>query len=115
MSSIIDRTIDPQSGLVTDIGFEDGKMKVRYMQDASPLHAQNQRMREADDYTKLGIRKGFMHTFSMSAADCAKMIVEDGVNPYTATPAELNAYIFSHREKWGHCIVTKAQIGRAGR
>lgn len=112
---IIDRTIDPFDGLVTDVGFEDGKMKVRYTQDASALHTQNQRLREADDYTKMGIRKGLMHGVSLSVADCLKMMVEDGVNPYTCSVKELHKHVFAHRDKWGHAIVTRAALGATGR
>jgi hypothetical protein len=112
---IVDRSIDSLTGLVTDIGFEDGQMKVRYQQDASGLHAQNQKLREADGYAREGMRKGFMHGVSLSVADCLKLWKEDGLNPWTASAAEINRHIFRNREKWGHAIVTSARVGAKGR
>jgi hypothetical protein len=105
---IIERSVS-KDGLVTELGFEDGKMHVRYTQDASALYTQNQKLRESDDYWKTGIRKSFMHAVSLSNADCLKMKIEDGIDPYTCSADELNKHVFRNREKWGHCIVTKAR------
>lgn len=112
---IIDREVNPVTGLVTEIGFEDGKMHLRYSQDASALHAQNQKLREADGYWKEGVKKGLMHGVSLSPADCLKMMVEDGLDPYTCSVQELHRHVWRHKEKWGHVIVTKARIGMQGR
>lgn len=111
---IIDREVS-QSGLITEIGFEDEKLHIRYSQDASPLHEQNRRMREDPEYARYGIKKGWMHGVSLSTADCLKMMVEDGVNPYVVSAKELNQHVFKNRDKWGHAIVTSARIGRQGR
>lgn len=107
---IIDRSIDEVSGLVTDIGFEDGKMKVRYTQLTGAAHQRNQDLREADDYTKAGIKKNFWHCVHLTEADCMKMIVEDGFNPYTKPAAELRKHISRNRDKYGHCFTTKGNF-----
>lgn len=112
---IREREIDPVTGLITELGFEDGKAHIRYSQDSSALYAQNQRLRESDEYWRVGVKKGLMHGVSLSAADCLKMIVEDKVDPYKVPVEELHRHIWRNREKWGHCIVTKARIGTAGR
>jgi len=43
-------------------------------------------------------------------ADCMKMIVEDGVDPYTMHPKELRSYLARNKEKWGHLFTTSGKF-----
>lgn len=106
---IIDREIDA-SGLITDIGFEDGKMKVRYTQNTGYAHGLNQQLRNSDEYTQAGIKANLWNVVRLTEADCMKLIVEDGINPYTASAKELRKHLSRNRDKWGHVLTTRGQF-----
>lgn len=106
---IIDREIDA-SGLITDIGFEDGKMKVRYTQNTGHAHGLNQQLRNSDEYTQAGIKANLWNVVRLTEADCMKLIVEDGINPYTASAKELRKHLSRNRDKWGHVLTTRGQF-----
>ncbi len=108
--SIVDREIDPLTGLVTDIGFEDGKMHVRYSQLTGAAHERNLKLRDSDEYTRNGIKKDFWHCVHLTDADCLKMIVEDGVNPYTCDAGELRKHLAKNRDKYQHLFTTRGNF-----
>jgi hypothetical protein len=107
---VIDRTFDRLTGLVTEIGVEDDKLHIRYTQDTAPVHEGNQRLREADEYKRAGIKKGFWHCVRLTDADCLKMMVEDGFNPYVAHAKDLRRHLSRHRDKYRHLLVTDGQF-----
>lgn len=107
---VIDRNIDRLTGLVTEIGFEDDKLHVRYTQHTAPVHEANQRLRDAAEYTQAGIKKNFWHCVRLTDADCLKMMVEDGFNPYTAAAKDLRKHLSRHRDKYRHLLVTEGQF-----
>jgi hypothetical protein len=104
---IIDRSFDQVTGLVTDIGFEDGKMKVRYFQDTEQSNQRSQDLRESEQYTKNGINDNFWHCVHLNDSDCLKMIVEDKFNPYTESAKSLRQFLARNKDKYGHCFTTK--------
>lgn len=108
--SIVDREYDPLTGLVTSIGFEDGKMHIQYKQNVEDLYERNQKLRNADEYTKIGIQKNFWHCVHIPDADCLKMMVEDGINPYTCTAQELRKHLSRNRDKYGHLFTTRGNF-----
>lgn len=105
----IDREVSP-TGLVTDIGFEDGKMMIRYMQRTQEAHELNQLMRNDAEMSKEGIRKGFWKVCHITEADCMKMLVEDGFDAYKASAKELRAHLSRHRDKYGHLFTTAGRV-----
>lgn len=107
---IVDRQIDPLTGLITDIGFEEGKMKIRYTQNTETAHAIASELRGSDDYTKQGIKANMWNVVRLTDADCLKMMVEDGINPYTASAKELRKHLTRNREKWGHVFTTRGNF-----
>ena len=107
---IVDRTIDHLTGLVTDIGFEDGKMKIRYTQNTGAAHEWNKDLRESDEYTKNGIKNNFWHCIHLTEADCLKMMVEDKFNPYSQPAKELRKFLARNKDKYGHCFTTKGNF-----
>lgn len=109
MAEFVDREISP-TGLVTDIGFEDGKMLVRYTQDVEPLHYQNMKMRDSGDFTKAGIKADLWKVVSLTDADCMKLIVEDGFDPYARTAREIRQHLTRHKDKWGHLFTTRGRF-----
>lgn len=107
--SFVDRDISP-TGLVTDIGFEDGKMLVRYSQRTQEAHELAQAMRNSDEFTKIGIKKDLWKVVSLTEADCLRMMTEDGVDPYKVTARELRDHLMRHRDKWGHVFTTRGNF-----
>ncbi len=106
---VVDREFDSLTGLVTDIGFEEGKMHVRYSQDADPLHEQNMKLRQSDEFTKVGIKKDLVKVASLSATDCMKLLLE-GIDPYTAEPREILNHLNRNRDRWGHLFTTRGNF-----
>lgn len=109
MSIIVDRQISP-TGLITDIGFEDGKMHVRYTQNQDPLHELNQLQRNDDQMTRDGIKNDLWKVGSLSEVDCMRLITEDGIDPYTMPTAALFAHLRKHKDKWGHVFTTRGRF-----
>lgn len=106
---IVEREISP-TGLITDIGFEDGKMQVRYTQDATPLHEMNQALRGSDAFTREGIKKNMWKVGSLSEVDCMRMITEHGFDPYKAKAEEIFAFLRRNKDKWGHVLTTRGRF-----
>lgn len=107
--AFVDREVSP-TGLVTDIGFEDGKMLIRYQQRTQEAHDLNQLMRNDAGMSKEGIRKGFQRAASLTEVDCLRMLTEDGFDAYRASARELRAFLVRHRDKWGHVFTTAGRI-----
>lgn len=107
---VVDRSVDPLTGLVTDIGFEDGKMKIRYIQGTGVAHAINSELRDSDDFTKQGIKSNMWNVVRLTDADCLKMMVEDGVDPYKVSAKELRNHLAKNRDKWGHVFTTRGNF-----
>lgn len=105
-----DRDYDPLTGLVTDVGVEDGKLRVRYTQDVQAAGELNKAMREDDGFTKVGIKKDLWKVGSLTAVDCMRLKTEDGIDPYSCKPAELFAHLRRHRDKWGHVFTTRGRF-----
>ena len=107
---IVDRTHDPVTGLVTDIGFEDGKMHLRYSQLTEAAHEANRALRDSDEFTKNGIRANMWNVVRLTEADCLKMMVEDGIDPYKVSAKELRKHLARNRDKWGHVYTTRGNF-----
>lgn len=105
-----DREVDSLTGLVTDIGFEEGKMKIRYSQDTSIAHEINSQLRDNGDFSANGIKANMWNVVRLTDADCLKMMVEDGINPYTASATELRKHLSRNRDKWGHVFTTRGKF-----
>lgn len=105
-----DREVDSLTGLVTDIGFEEGKMKIRYSQDTSVAHGIAAALRDDADFSARGIKANMQNVVRLTDADCLKMMVEDGVNPYTASAKELRQHLSRNKDKWGHVFVTRGKF-----
>lgn len=107
---IIDRSIDKSSGLITDIGFEDGRMHIRYSQDVEAAKDIAKALQNSDEYTANGIKNNLAHVLHLTEIDCMKLITEDGINPYTCHASELKKHLYKNKEKWGHVFVTRGNF-----
>jgi hypothetical protein len=106
----MERQFDPLTGLVTTFKVEDGELRVNYSQDNEAIYERLQKLRNAPDFAKQGIKNNFQQVVHITDADCMKMIVEDGFNPYTESAKDLRLHLRKNRDKYGHLFVTTGQI-----
>lgn len=85
-------------------------MLIRYQQNTAPAHELNLKLRNDPEVTKTGIKNDFWKVCHLTEADCMKMIVEDGVNPYTMPAKELKQYLARNKDKWGHLFTTSGRF-----
>lgn len=101
---------DSLTGVTTTYAVEDDKFKVNYSQDNTALYERLQKLRDAPDYSKQGIKNNLWHAVTISPTDCMKLIVEDGINPYTCSAKELRQHLTRNRSKWGHLFATAGMV-----
>ena len=106
----MERHFDPLTGLLTTFKVEDGELRINYAQDNEAMYERLQKLRHADGYSKEGIKNGMWHTVHITDADCMKMIVEDGFDPYKEPAAELRKFLRRNRDKYGHLFATAGNI-----
>lgn len=101
---------DPLTGLQTTYKVEDGELRVNYQQNNEAIYERLQKLRNADEYSKQGIKNEFWHAVHITEADCMKMIVEDGFDPYKESAKSIRAFLRRNRDKYGHLFATRGQI-----
>jgi hypothetical protein len=106
----MERHFDPDTGLVTTFKVEDGELRVNYSQDNEAIYERMQKLRNAPDYSKQGIKNNLWHAVHITEADCMKMIVEDGFDPYKESAKDLRKFLRRNRDKYGHLFATAGQI-----
>ncbi len=104
------KEFDQLTGLQTTILVEDGQLRVNYAQDNTARYERLEKLRNADEYSKNGIKNNLWHAVHISEADCMKMIVEDGFDPYKESAKDLRKFLARNRDKYGHLFVTRGQI-----
>lgn len=110
MTTILSQEFDRLTGLQTTIGLEDGKLKVKYAQDVGPALDYTERLRNAGEYAKQGIKQNLQHIGHIPAAVCLKMRTEDGFDVYTAKASEIFAFLRKHRDKYSKLLVTAGRF-----
>jgi hypothetical protein len=101
---------NPETGLKTTFKVEDGELRVNYEQNNEAVYERMQKLRNADEYSKQGIKNNFWHAVHITDADCMKMIVEDGFDPYKESASALRQHLRKHRDKYGHLFATRGNI-----
>ena len=88
----IQDTFDPLTGLRTQIVTSelDGKMHANYTQDLAPLVDFATALRNDEDYTRQGIKRGLMHVGTFDAVTIIELR-KLGVDFYTASAKEIVA------------------------
>jgi hypothetical protein len=107
---LFEKTVDRLTGLVTEIGAQDGKLVHRYTADVEPSLDYTQELRNDEDYSKRGIKKSWWHVGHIPEVVALKMLHEDGFNAWTANAKEVVAFLRKNREKYGKLIVTGGRI-----
>jgi hypothetical protein len=106
----MEREFDPLTGLVTTFKVEDGELRVNYSQNNDAIYERMQKLRNAPEYSKQGIKNNLWHAVHITEADCMKMIVEDGFDPYKESAKDLRKFLARNRDKYGHLFATAGQI-----
>ena len=106
----MERSFDPLTGLGTTLKVEDGELRVNYSQDNEAIYERLQKLRNEPEFAKNGIKNNLQHVVHITDADCMKMIVEDGFDPYKESAKALRLHLRKNRDKYGHLFVTSGQI-----
>ena len=101
---------DQLTGLKTTFKVEDGELRVNYSQDNEAIYERLQKLRNEPEFAKNGIKNNLQQVVHITDADCMKMIVEDGFNPYTESAKALRLHLRKNRSKYSHLFVTAGQI-----
>jgi len=107
---VFERTYDPLSGMWTTIGTQDDKLVIKTDGDVSAAVDHSTNLRNSDDYTRIGIKKGWWHAFSIPEILALKMITEDGFDPYKQPAKEIFKFLRKNKEKYGHCLTTRGKF-----
>lgn len=104
---IFEKTFDPLSGITTTIGTQDDKLVIKTEGDVSPSVDYSTALRNSDDYSRYGIKKGFWHCVHVPEVVAMKMLTEDGFNVYTEPAKSIRQFLSRNKEKYGNLFTTK--------
>ncbi len=107
---VFEKTYDPFTGVTTTIGGEDDKLIVKSDADVSAALDYAQKLRNAPEYSKQGIKHNLWHTVHIPDIVILKMKMEDGFDAYTATAKELRQFLTKNRDKYGNLFVTEGKM-----
>lgn len=98
---------DPLTGVETTFGFEDGKLLIKKRADMTPNLEYADALRNSDEYSAQGIKRGFFHAIHVPPDSQVKLL-QIGIDVYRATPKQIAAGM----RKIGHdrFITTRKQI-----
>lgn len=108
--SIIHEEFDALTGLRTRFASEDGELRVNYSQDVGAALDYTEKLRNAPEYAKQGIKNNLQHVAHIPNAVCLQIRTEGGPDAYSCPPQELMAYLRRHRDKYGYLFVTAGAV-----
>lgn len=108
--NVLGEEFDPLTGVKTIYAVEENKFVVKSVQDVEPILERNNALRNAEEYSRNGIKNNLWHTVHIPDSVCLKMKVEDGFDPYAATARELRAFLRRNRLKYANLFVTGGRI-----
>lgn len=103
-------TIDPLTGLRTEIGFQDGKMVVKQSQDVSPMLDHSTMLRNNTEYSAQGIKENFWHCVHIPEAVGLQMLMEDGFDVWKAPAKEVRQFLRKNRAKYANLFTTEGKF-----
>lgn len=103
----IKHEFDPTTGIATVAGFVDDKLVTRQTQDVSASVEYATALRNDDDYSKQGIKRGFMHAMHIPAIDQIELM-KIGIDIFTAKPRDIAAGL--RRLGKDHLITTRKKF-----
>ncbi len=81
---------DKATGVVTQHGFEDDKLVIKKAADIRPLVDAATALRNSDEYSREGIKKGFFHVATVDPITQIELL-KIGVDLFRASPKEIVA------------------------
>lgn len=108
--TILSQEHDQLTGITTTYGVEEGQFKVRYSGDVSPHLDYTEKLRNADEYAKQGIKQNMQHIGHIPIEVCLKMRTDHGFDVYSAHPKEIFAFLRKHRDIYGKLLVMRGQF-----
>lgn len=103
---VFEKRFDPVTGLVTTMGTEDGKFVMQYEQDVAPSLDHALELRNDDDYSKAGIKKGLWQCVHIPDSALLKMKTDDGFDGWKASARELRQFLSRNKAKYGNLFTT---------
>ncbi len=107
---VFEKTYDPFTGITTTIGGEDDKLIVKSDADVTAALDYAQKLRNAPEYTRQGIKNNLWHTVHIPDIVALKMKMEDGFDVYSATAREIRQFLNKNRDKYGSLFVTEGKM-----
>lgn len=108
--TIIHDEYDQLTGLRTRIASEDGQMRVNYSQDIESALDYTNNLRNAEGYSKQGIKNNFQHVAHIPNAVCLQIRSEGGPDAFSCSSKELIDYLRRHRDKYGYLFTTAGRV-----
>ena len=102
-----EHSFDPYTNIVTQRGFVDDKMVTRTETDCSQNLEFATQLRNSDEYSSQGIKKGFFHAAHIPAVVVVEML-QNGCDVYTASAKEIVATLKKLNKE--HLLTTRKQI-----
>jgi hypothetical protein len=99
--------IDPLTGVITQTGVVDDKLVIRKDADISPLIEATTALRNSDEYSRDGIKRGFFHVASIDPITQVELL-KIGVDVYRSSAKELVAGL--RRIHKDYLITTRKQV-----
>jgi hypothetical protein len=98
---------DPLTGVTTQQGFQENKLIIHKSADLSANLAYADALRNSDEYSAEGIKRGFFHTMHIPETAQIKLM-EIGIDIFRATPKQIAAGM--RRIGYDRFITTRKRI-----
>jgi hypothetical protein len=102
-----EHSYDPITNIVTQRGFVDDKMVTRTESDCSLNLAYATQLRNSDEYSREGIKKGFFHAAHIPALVVVELL-QNGVDIYRSTAKEIVAGLKKINKE--HLLTTRKRV-----
>ena len=103
----LDQELDLLTGVNTQTGFDGDKLTIHKRMDLTPLTDVTNAMRNSDDYSREGIKRGFFHVASIDPITQVELL-QMGVDIYRSSAKELVAGL--RRLNKDQLITTRKQV-----
>ncbi len=101
---------DPISGELVTYGAQDDQLIVKRERDVTAALDYTKALRDAEDYSKAGIKNNLWHCVHIPDTIAAKMLTEDGFDVYLSSARDIRSFLRRNRAKYANLFVTKGDI-----
>lgn len=107
---ILGRETDQLTGLVTTYASDGERFHVNYAQDVSGAIDHTTALRNADDYTRNGIKAGLWHCIHIPDSVALRMRTDHGFDVYAASAREVRQFLVRHRAEYRDLFTTSGKL-----